>query len=81
MVDRSTGKPVGIIWTGRIPKNAKVQSSAYLKEMLETNSPEIWEELSFSVPASKIGGYLENLAVNSTLSDEAKATLKALVTQ
>jgi len=80
MVDRKTGVPVGIIWTGRIPKAQKIQNSEYLKDLLETNSPEIWQELSYSVPSSKIGSYLTQVADNdSTLSTEQKATLKALL--
>lgn len=54
MVDRLTGDIVGIIWTGRIPKDKKVQDSSYLGEIYSTNSEEIWKQLSYAAPATKI---------------------------
>jgi hypothetical protein len=54
MVDRASGHVIGIIWTGKIPKDPRVQSSAYLDELLAKKSPEIWSELSFAVPSVKI---------------------------
>jgi hypothetical protein len=55
MFNRNTGEIVGLIWTGRIPKDASVQKSDYLREILdENNSKEIWQQLSYAVPAEKI---------------------------
>jgi hypothetical protein len=54
LVSKETGLPIGIIWTGKIPKDPQVQSTSFLENMLSTGSPKIWSELSFGVPASKM---------------------------
>ena len=74
IVDRESGRVIGIIWTGKIPKNEKVQSSAYLDQMLATQSPEIWTELSFAVPNVKIQSKLQEL-----LNKEAEGSSFGLV--
>jgi S1-C subfamily serine protease len=79
MVDRATGDVVGIVWTGKIPKAKIVQSSANLKQMFDTTSPSIWKELSFAVPAAKIGEYLKKLSSDSQLDDETKLVFKAII--
>ncbi len=61
IVDRETSAVVGIIWTGRIPKSSEVQSSAYLNRMYQENAPGIWDQLSYAVPAKKIGEHLQRL--------------------
>lgn len=58
MVDRNTGKVMGIIWTGKIPKARSIQRSEYLSRIFADQSEEIWSELSFAVPAKKIGDFL-----------------------
>jgi hypothetical protein len=63
LVDRATGKPIGIIWTGRIPKAKSVQSTAFLDALIASQGVEIWEELSYGVPAAKMKERLE-LALN-----------------
>lgn len=77
-VDRESGKVVGLIWTGSIPKSAKAQSSANLKRMFESNDRDIWSELTYGVPARKIGEYLRNL-LGTNLPPETKATLQAVL--
>lgn len=79
MVDRATGDVVGIVWTGKIPKAKVVQSSANLKQMFDTTSPAIWKELSFAVPAAKIGEYLKKLSADSQLDEETKLVFKAII--
>ncbi len=80
MVDRETGEVVGIIWTGKIPKDAKVQDSKYLENMLATNSGEIWTELSYAVPAAKIGEFLDKLVRDgNSLTREARETIMAVL--
>src|SRR5690606_34729203 len=45
MVDRNTGEIVGIIWTGRIPKDKKVQDPAYLDSIYSSSSEDVWKQL------------------------------------
>lgn len=79
MVDRATGDVVGIVWTGKIPKAKLVQSSSNLSKMFESSSPLIWKELSFAVPAAKIGEYLKKYISDSQIDDETKAVFKAII--
>ena len=75
MVDRNTGKVVGIIWTGRIPKKAEVQNSDYLNQMLQKKSSEIWTELSYAVPAPKIGEFLTLVSQDQNEKPETRQML------
>lgn len=65
VVDRATGKVVGIFWTGRIPKDRGVQSSAYLTKLFREKQEAIWEQLNYAVPARKIGEHLQRLLEGS----------------
>ena len=76
LVDRRSGDVVGIIWTGRIPKKRSIQSSAYLDSLLESNSEEIWSELSYGVPAAKIESFLK-----AEMESTSNATLKTLLNE
>lgn len=79
IVDRNSGKVVGIIWTGRIPKSSKVQSSKYLDNLLKTDSSEIWTELNYAVPAEKIKEFLlEQVALNSFSKEDEEVLLQFL---
>jgi len=79
MVDRQTSEVVGIIWTGRVPKNPKVQHSDYLRDVLTHQTEEVWTELSYAVPAQKIGQLLQGLIDQGTLEPETQATFQALL--
>jgi hypothetical protein len=80
MVDRLTGDPVGIIWTGRIPKSPEAQSSATIDGWLRSNSPAIWKELSYGVPAAKIQEHLKGVVSNdTTLDPESRATIAEII--
>lgn len=82
MVDRLTGKVVGIIWTGRVPKNSQVQTSANLDALLQSQSEIIWEELSYAVPAKKIGEFLSDRVTGGSCgSPDTCDTLRALIAQ
>ncbi len=63
VLNRETGELMGIIFTGKIPKVASVQSRDWLDDAYNTSSENVWKELNFAVPASKIneitGGILE----------------------
>lgn len=79
MVDRDSGAVVGIIWTGRIPKSAKVQSSSFLDQLIAHPTEDIWKELSYAVPASKMGEYLGALANDSAQPMNLRTTLLRLL--
>jgi hypothetical protein len=77
IVDRESGSVVGIIWTGNIPKSPAAQSSQGLNEMFRNRSEGIWTELSYAVPAKKIGEYLRSIA--GSLPQEKRDILEALL--
>ncbi len=81
MVDRATGQVVGIIWTGRIPKSSQVQDSTLLDELFRTGDEAIWKELSYAVPARKIGALLQTIADNPATPSETRSVLQELLTQ
>lgn len=66
LLDRRTGRFVGIAWTGVIPKNPRVRERAFL-DSLRGNSPEVWTDLSYGVPARKIGEFLDQIVRGTTL--------------
>ncbi len=65
IVDRASSAVVGIIWTGRIPKSPSTQSSKFLTRMFQERQNGIWEDLSYAVPAKKIGELLQRLTEKS----------------
>lgn len=79
MVDRATGRPVGIIWTGRIPKDAKVQNSAFLADLIDNQGKEVWEELSYAVPAAKIKEKLEEVVADRATDARTREILEAVL--
>ncbi|MEY4630099.1 MAG: Trypsin-like peptidase domain [Pseudomonadota bacterium] len=54
LVDRKTGAVVGILSTGKIPKNKVVRDQSFLDRIFADASEEVWQELTYAVPASKI---------------------------
>ncbi len=78
MVDRNTGDILGIIWTGRIPKHSKVQSSAYLQQMLTANSEEIWQELSYAAPSFAIKEILQEY-IQKDVPVDTKETIRQIL--
>jgi hypothetical protein len=81
MVDRDTGLPVGLIWTGRIPKAASVQDSLFLDELIDKQSSEVWEELSYGVPAAKIKSELLDTIAAPGTQPSVRVVLEALVAE
>jgi len=79
MIDRKTGDVVGIIWTGRIPKDKKVQSSKYLQTAYEAGDKMIWEDLSYSVPAPKMKEHLQTVVDSDKTPELLKSTLKDIL--
>lgn len=78
MVDRETGKVIGIIWTGVIPKNEKIQSSQYLRELLEAPNEDVWQELSYGVPAVHMKRYLLEQIASGSIDSRYVETLREL---
>jgi hypothetical protein len=54
MVNADNGDVIGIVSTGKIPKDPKVREESYLKQIYEDFSEDVWKELTYVVPASKI---------------------------
>jgi len=79
MVDRNTGDIVGIIWTGRIPKTPKVRSEEYLQQIYKDNSNDIWKELSYAAPSTKIYEVLNRYLQNSNLPADKADTLRSIL--
>jgi hypothetical protein len=79
MVDRATGKVVGILWTGAFPKVPEAQKSSFLDGLVGTDQPQVWSELSYSVPAPKIGEFLAGVAAGADTDAATKDMLTALL--
>jgi hypothetical protein len=80
MVDRESGDVVGIIWTGRVPKKPDIQDSTVLGDLIRTQSPRIWKELSYAVPAAKIREVLRRVLDQSMeLEPSTREAIEALV--
>lgn len=79
MVDRKTGRPIGLIWTGRIPKNPNVQDSQFLAELFATQGQEIWTELSYAVPAKKIESVLRSALEGNTLEEIDRMVVEGML--
>lgn len=79
MMDRRTGEVIGIIWTGKIPKNTLVQDSKYLQELLRKPSEVIWKELSYAVPAVMMKKVLLQAITDKKLTGVDADTIQALI--
>jgi hypothetical protein len=79
MVDAASGAPVGIIWTGKIPKSNSAQSSARLNEWQNSQSPEVWSELSYAVPAPKIYEFLRRQLDSGEIEPRHEAIVRAIL--
>ncbi|OFZ80747.1 MAG: hypothetical protein A2583_15360 [Bdellovibrionales bacterium RIFOXYD1_FULL_53_11] len=78
-IDRKTGDIIGIVWTGKVPKNSKIKDSAFLSELIKKGGEEIWTELTYSVPAQKIRDKLTELAGSGTLEKESQKVIEAVL--
>lgn len=79
MIDRETGDIVGIIWTGRIPKDKKVQDPAYLADIFSQNSEDVWTQLSYSAPSIKIKDVLIEYLQNDDVDVDTAETLRQIL--
>lgn len=79
LIDRETGKIVGITWTGKVPKISSVQDSINLENIFKNQSYEVWNELSYGVPAKKIKEVLENqIKIESAKPKQNRDSLQTL---
>lgn len=80
MVDRVTGDVVGIIWTTATNKDTRIQDSAFLDEVLTRQTPEVWTQLSYAVPAPKMREFLKDyLSRVHTTDPDLVPTLDAVI--
>jgi hypothetical protein len=79
MVDRASGRPVGILWTGKIPKDSRVQSSAYLDQVLASDGADVWSEMNYAVPATKMREHLADVIAASDTPADTRTVLQALI--
>lgn len=79
MVDRDTGETVGIIWTGRIPKDTKVQDPTYLADIYHQNSEDVWKQLSYAVPSFKIKEVLAKYLDDNELPVDTEKTIRQIL--
>lgn len=71
MVDRNNGDVVGIIWTTATQKPERIRSSSHLDDVLKRqNQDDIWNWLSYAVPAPKMKEFLEDFLSKNQLPDE-----------
>lgn len=54
VMDRNTGDVVGIAWSTYTPKPATLRSGAYMARLRAEESEDVWNYLSYAVPASEI---------------------------
>lgn len=76
---RLNGKVVGIVWTGAIPKEERVQRSSYLRELQLRRDEEIWSLLTYVVPAKKIAERLRRALSDGELSEEQQSVVRELL--
>lgn len=79
MMDRDTGRVIGIIWTGRIPKDPKVQSAQYLQDLMQNPTEDVWQQLSYGVPAVHMKPYLSDLLVKGEIAPEHVDTIRSIL--
>jgi hypothetical protein len=81
MINRENGSIVGIVWTGKIPKSPEVQNTAFLDRIFaERDVAQIWKELSYAVPATKMKEVFNRMISDGTISDSrTKEIIRAVV--
>lgn len=79
MVNRKNGAVVGLVWTGAIPKEPRIQNSEYLKMLQKIDSEEIWTLLTYAVPAQKIFVKLEAELAEGRIKEPHVAVLREML--
>ena len=71
VVTRDTGDIIGLLW-GVAPKTPIAQSSQSLDNMVKENSPTIWKNLNYAVPAAKIKEFLLEKIKSGAITDKVE---------
>lgn len=79
IVDRQTERPLGIVWTAKSPKDQKTRDSLHLKTVQTKQSPEIWSELAYAVPASKIREVIKADLDQGKIRTQDRGLLRAII--
>lgn len=79
MINRATGEVVGIIWTGRIPKNKEVRNQTYLDSLYDDGLDGVWTQLSYAVPMPKIAEQLQSVVADEENEENVRETVAALL--
>lgn len=81
ILDRATGEVVLVLWASKPGKIEKIQDSAFLKQLTQTQGPEVWTELNYGAPVPKLLELIRRdvADASSSLTPEARTTLKALI--
>ncbi len=69
IVTRDTGDIIGLLW-GVAPRIPIAQSSQSLDDMIKENSPAIWKNLNYAVPAAKIKEFLLEKIESDAITDK-----------
>lgn len=79
VLSRMDGRVVGIVWTGAIPKEERVQHSSYLAEIQSRRDEEVWSLLTYVVPAKKIAERLRSALSNGELNARQQSVVRELL--
>lgn len=79
IVNKTTGRPIGILWTGRIPKAEKIQQSAFLDNLILNPTEDIWKELTFAVPSVKMHSFFTDLLAQGKLDEVSAKTIESII--
>lgn len=79
VLSRMDGRVVGIVWTGAIPKEERIQRSSYLAEIQSRRDEEVWSLLTYVVPAKKIAERLRSALSNGELNARQQSIVRELL--
>ncbi|MFZ9519848.1 MAG: S1 family peptidase [Silvanigrellaceae bacterium] len=79
VVNRQTGEVVGIVWTGAIPKEERIQKSSYLREIQSKRDEEIWSLLTYVVPSQKIGEKLRRELIAGSIPQQFSQVVREIL--
>ena len=80
VVDRATGLLLGVVWGGHTEKDPALANSAYLKQLVQSNSPDIWVQLNYASPMPVVGAMFRYILKTQQLDPQTVAVLNALLT-
>ncbi|MFH1652730.1 MAG: serine protease [Pseudomonadota bacterium] len=78
VIDRVTGRVVGINWSAKLPRSSRLQRSSYLQCITGTNHKDIWQQLSYAVPFIAVKKHLFSRHAMSRMDAETRAIVKKL---